>query len=103
MVTCGKYTITGYVENVAYRDHDTWQCYIAMSNGTDGHSDPHWRQYFFHAVRKLEMCEFAERCMLNGDQVKVYAKTDEPGANIVFLVERANTKSRYWMDLTQFG
>lgn len=100
MATCEKYT--GHVESVLYRDHDIWQCYIAMSNGTDGYPDATWRQYFFHAVRKLALCEFAERCMLNGDQIKVHAKTDEPGANIIVRVERANTNARYWMDLTQF-
>lgn len=97
-----KYTITGPVESVAYRDNNDWPCYIAMKRGTDGSSDKSYRQYFFHAVAKVAMCEFAERSLKDGKQVKVYAKTDEPGANIIVRLERANTNAKYWMDLAPY-
>lgn len=103
MATCvTHYTITGPVESVAYRDHKDWPCYIAMSKGTDGDPDTSYRRYFFHAVSNLALCEFAERSMWNGKQVKVYAKTDDPGANIIVRLERASSKAKYWMDLTPY-
>lgn len=101
MATCYRYTITGHVESVAYRDHERWPCFIAMGNGTDGNPQTSYRQYYYHAVGKVAMCEFAERSLLNGDQVKVHAKTDS-GANIIVLVERANTNAIYWVDPTPY-
>lgn len=71
-----------------------------MSKGDDAH--PTWRKYYFHAVRKLALCEIAERNMLSGYPIKVYAKISNPGDNIIVGVERAYTNAMYWGNLPPY-
>lgn len=85
------YTISGPVENVSYGQSTEWPCYIAMSNG-DVNGE---RKYYFHAAKKLAMCQFAERSKNLKKEVTLYAIIDS-GANVVDTIEFANTNSRWW-------
>lgn len=83
-----KYTITGAVENVSYNDSPTWPCYVAV-NGESG------RSTYFHAAKNTSICGLAERAKILNYRVTMYAEVD-PGANIIYKIEFANTQSKYW-------
>lgn len=82
-----QYTISGFLENVAYTSRGFWPCHVAMSDGGD-------KKYYYHATGHLEQCEFAERCKNSKIRVKILG-ADDGGLHELLSIEYADTEAKY--------
>ena len=69
--------------------HAPWPCHIAVN---DPESD--WNNVY-HAVYGYETCEFAERAMEYGRQVRVFGKNSEGWVTGVYGIEYAGTNATF--------
>lgn len=88
------YTITGRVESIAFGSWIEFPCYISMAAETDNQPAAN-RIYYFHKVKSVEMCKFAERTRASREPVKIYASV-QSDVNSVDSIEYAYTAARWW-------
>lgn len=87
-----EYKMSGKIESIAYTNSMSGspKCYIAINDNSSS------RGFYFHEVRKEQMCLFAERCFELGYTVKVIGDAEMLGANKITTIEHDSSATKWW-------
>lgn len=80
----------GKIESIAYTDRSSPSCYIAINDNSTS------RGFYFHEVKREQMCRFAERCIEKGYSVKVIGDSEVLGANKITTIEHGSPATKWW-------
>lgn len=84
--------MSGKIASIAYSDRSSPYCYIAI------HDNSSTRGFYFHEVKREQMCRFAERCVEKGFSVNVIADAAVIGSNKITTIEHGSQHqpTKWW-------